>query len=50
MYVFPAYAGMIPTVAVGPTTMFSVPRICGDDPKRSVINIHVHMCSPHMRG
>ena len=48
--VFPAYAGMIPTVDSADDMAVSVPRIRGDDPGGHDVTLPITLCSPHTRG
>ena len=48
--VFPVYAGVILTFITEPVTNFSVPRVCGGDPKTGKQKLKNWKCSPCMRG
>ena len=47
---FPAYAGMILKFAANNFIVFSVPRVCGDDPVTGAELVNKLKCSPRMRG
>ena len=48
--VFPAHAGMIPSLLGRPPHELSVPRACGDDPLWTAQRARRWACSPRMRG
>ena len=48
--VFPAGAGMNRDTAWFLLDTTSVPRRCGDEPRRSIFYNHTGTCSPQVRG
>ena len=48
--VFPAHAGMIPSLAIIVLGQCCVPRTRGDDPYLVATNNYDFECSPHTRG
>ena len=48
--VLPAYAGMIPLRCAAVALRRGAPRVCGDDPKHSLTQRIIVLCSPRMRG
>ena len=48
--VLPAYAGMIPNGTVTLSETSGAPRVCGDDPERTLGATAYYACSPRMRG
>ena len=48
--VFPACAGMIPSLVIIMSSGQCVPRMRGDDPKDTASFQPTGMCSPHARG
>ena len=47
---FPAPAGMSPTVGGVVAWPQDVPRTCGDEPHTGAHMTETHECSPHLRG
>ena len=50
MVLFPACAGVIPTIKVALIASLTVPRMCGGDPVFLTDKFPVSYCSPHVRG
>ena len=48
--VFPAYAGVIPTVDETLRKKTGLSRVCGGDPAHEVTLRHEHQSFPRMRG
>ena len=48
--VFPAYAGVNPMRARGAEACTRIPRVCGGEPTRSIIDLSNSLYSPRMRG
>ena len=50
IWICPAYAGMILQATTIPTIIVDLSRVCGDDPKRSMVAKKYFLFVPRMRG